>query len=489
MKTEYRFRLFIIFGQFPQQDSKSAPLITEEDGIPPSREIHFKVLHIPQIDSIFNDFERTLNPFVENRIALYIAVNAVKQAVESFQEIHPNATFKFYVNSLKTTLEGKSILMKIKEGVVTLDGAVEKSEQLAITAKDAVEKIWSVSEKIYNMVPTITGAAEDCARRCSNLDVKYIIKRECSDLKEVMKAGQAFKENCKMMKKSPKMVTDFSKEISMIIQDMVSVFGEEKENACDDNEGDKNMEAKQSSSKQKQGKEREKEKEKKTEKMEKETENQKKEERKREATKKEGEDYEEALKMEYVNVPDIDCIFQDFARAVNPFVESRKSIETTKKSFETVMQSISNFDIENELQTYLKELKKKASEGGIHLHIDVTDGKICSTTISGLPAPEPYKGAMKCLNEMKQCAMQLLEMEGKIENAIQSVLDDVARINPSNDLRRALNFKDLLKIRGKLKKLSSNIKKMQKAPKIVKDFFVCIKETLADIKECFEGDE
>ena len=58
-----------------------------------------------EFDKVFGDFGRALNPFVTDREKLEQAVSKFKTAVESLQSVRPQATFREYVQTLKTTLK------------------------------------------------------------------------------------------------------------------------------------------------------------------------------------------------------------------------------------------------------------------------------------------------------------------------------------------------------------------------------------------------
>jgi len=443
------------------------PLITDEDGRP-SKTIHFKLLHIPEVDKVFNDFEKIFNAFVENRIALEMAENSFKQAVHSWEEATvAMRALKDYVSVFRATLSEQGITIKFRQGIATFSGAVEKVDHATTKAKDAVESMLAASEKIFNMAPNIAHASQDCLVKINNINAKSMIKDQCSSPKDVAQTIKIFSGNCTKMKQVPKMVEDFTNEVEHLIDELYDAFGEERIKAGPSSTSYDSI----------QGHSKEQKKAAKSKDGEVET-------TRKDANKKE--DYEKALKMEYIDVPDIDYLFQDFATAINPFVTSREKLEKARNSLEYTMKMLSNFDPETELKQYFKVLKEKAAKDEIHLYIDVIDGDIHIRSITGVPIPKPYRDAVKCINDIRACALQLIDMEPQIERGVQSVLDDMSRINPLNDLLRVLKFKELPRLRGKLKKLNNNRKKMQKAPKIIKDFFIYIKKILSDIKDFVE---
>ena len=409
-----------------------------------------------------------------------MAESSFKDAVSSFEDINPSATLSTYVNALRTTLAREGIVIKIKQGIATFSGAIERVDDAAMKAKDAVENILSASEKVFRMGPNIAQSSEDCIATTENLDIKNIIQHESSNPMHAMETLRLFKDNCGMMKKVPKMVTDFTNEVEKIIDELMIAFGEKRNEPgpSSKRDDDKSNDDKKKKTTRSDG----------AKKGNEEHATAKKDKGKK-GKEQEEDDYEKALKMEYMDVPDIDYLLQDFESAINPFVTSREKMEKARKSLEVAMNMLETFDAEKELREYFKELKKKAAKDEIHLYIDVTDGEIHVKSVSGIPTPKPYRDAVKCINDIKACAIQLLEMEPQIERGVQSVWDDMSKISPFSDLQRLLQFKDLLRIRGKVKKFRNNLKKVEKSPKIIKDFFSYVRKTLDDIKEFFEQEE
>lgn len=76
-----------------------------------STRLEFARLEVQEFDRVFSDFAGTLNPFVADRERLEQAVTRFKTAVESIQNVHPQASFREYVVALKTKLkdDGKRV--------------------------------------------------------------------------------------------------------------------------------------------------------------------------------------------------------------------------------------------------------------------------------------------------------------------------------------------------------------------------------------------
>lgn len=74
-----------------------------------SSKLDFTKLEVREFDKIFEDYARTLNPFVTDRENLEQSVKKFKTSVESIQAVRPQATFREYVRTLKTTLKNEGV--------------------------------------------------------------------------------------------------------------------------------------------------------------------------------------------------------------------------------------------------------------------------------------------------------------------------------------------------------------------------------------------
>ncbi len=461
----------------------------------PSKAINFVILYIPEVDAIFNDFQEALNPFVENRIALENAQKSFKAAVQSIEKIHPKAAFRDYVRALKTSLSQSGVWAKIDQGAVRFQGEVARITDAEKKCVEAVEQILSTAEKLYDMVPRITGASEDAVRRAENLDVKAIVQRECSGIKESLKTSKKFKDNLKMMKKAPKMVTDFCKEVEKIVEELKKGLSAATE---EEHQGSGSGQEQRKGSKGRA--EARKEPDEKAEKRNEEN-GRKDEEDGKNKAKKDGKEkgndekskkgnFHKKLSFEKIGLPDIDQLFINFASTINPFVTSREKMQKAREKFEAVFKMISEFDGEKEFKAYLKELKKKAEQGGIHIYVEVVDDtRIEVKSITGVPVPKPFRDVIECLNAVNSCAIQLLDLEPEIQRGIELVLNDILNIKPESDLRRVLKLRELPKLPGKIKKFNNNRKTAQEAPEVVSDFFKYIKQIIADIKDFIQEEK
>ena len=59
------------------------------------------------------------------------------------------------------------------------------------------------------------------------------------------------------------------------------------------------------------------------------------------------------MKFDSVGLDDIDNMFTSLATAINPFVETRESLQAAKESLENIFKEIPNFDAKKELQEYI----------------------------------------------------------------------------------------------------------------------------------------
>ena len=55
------------------------------------------------------------------------------------------------------------------------------------------------------------------------------------------------------------------------------------------------------------------------------------------------------MKFDSVGLDDIENMFTSLATAINPFVETRESLQAAKESFQNIVKKILNFDAKKEL--------------------------------------------------------------------------------------------------------------------------------------------
>ena len=68
---------------------------------------------------------------------------------------------------------------------------------------------------------------------------------------------------------------------------------------------------------------------------------------------KDKEEFHKKLKFDSVGLDDIENMFTSLATAINPFVETRESLQAAKESFENIVKEILNFDAKKELLEYI----------------------------------------------------------------------------------------------------------------------------------------
>ena len=196
------------------------------------------------------------------------------------------------------------------------------------------------------------------------------------------------------------------------------------------------------------------------------------------------------MKFDSVGLDDIDDMFSSLATAINPFVETRESLQAAKESFENIVKKILNFDAKKELKEYIKELKKDAKEGNITIYIDETDGEIKVKSIEGVKPPKPYRDAVEALKNIRTAGSEAVELEPDVQHGIEEFMHRITQINPQRDFHSLLKKKsDVFALPGKIKRFNENRKKAQEIPGIVKEFCLYVERILTDILEALTGEE
>ena len=444
-----------------------------------SQVLDFKKFDIPELDCIFSDFKTTFDPFVQNRQDLEKSEASFKKAVQSLGDIHPHAKISEYLAALKTRLKDEGIIIKIKEGALTVYKEGEAMVKGISDAVSAIDAMLKLGKDLKEMPLTIEKGSTDAVDRAEDLDVQGILKKEFKslwDLGKIPRLKKAFKNNVDQIKRAPKMVRDFYYKTKEIILEIYRAFADEEdkkkmeeEMAADDEESNEEKKANDEGDKKKE----------------------KGATGKNESTKeKEKDEFHKKLNFQSVGLADIDNVFTSLASAINPFVETRERLQAARESFENVVKKICNFDGKKELKDYIKELKKDAKEGNITIYIDEVDGEIKVKSIEGVKPPKPYRDAVQALKNIKSSGKEAVELEPHVQHGIENCVDRIKQIDPQRDFHSLLKKKtDLFTLPGKIKKFNDNRKKAQEIPRIVKEFCLYVNGLLKDILEGLTGEE
>ena len=432
-----------------------------------SQVLDFKKFDIPELDCIFSDFKTTFDPFVQNRQDLEKSEDSFKKAVQSLGDIHPHARISEYLAALKTRLKDEGIIIKIKEGALTVYKEGEAIVKGISDAVSAINAMLKLGKDLKEMPLTIEKGSTDAVDRAEDLDVKGILKKEFKsfwDFRKIPGLMKAFKNNVDQIKRAPKMVRDFYNKTKEIILEIYRAFADEE----DKKKMEEEMAADEGDTKKEKGATG-----------------------KNESTKeKEKDEFHEKLNFHSVGLADIDNVFTSLASAINPFVETRERLQAARESFENVVKKICNFDGKKELKDYIRELKKDAKEGNITIYIDEVDGEIKVKSIEGVKPPKPYRDAVQALKNIKSSGKEAVELEPHVQHGIENCVDRIKQIDPQRDFHSLLKKKtDVFTLPGKIKKFNDNRKKAQEIPGIVKEFCLYVNGVLKDILEGLTGEE
>ena len=250
------------------------------------------------------------------------------------------------MHALKTRLTSEGIVVKIKEGALAIYTEGKKTVQGILDAVAAVNAILKLSKELKAMPMIIARGSDDAVERAEGMDLQGILKREFKsvwDLRKIPRFKKAFSNNVQQVRRAPDMVRDFYSQAKKIILEIYHAFADEEEQKKIEgelNEGD-------STSKEKD----------KNEGNEAEEANGgriKLKLRKVSPTRKEDkEEFHKKLKFDSVGLDDIENMFTSLATAINPFVETRESLQAAKESLENIFKEIPNFDAKKELQEYI----------------------------------------------------------------------------------------------------------------------------------------
>ena len=449
-----------------------------------SQVLDFKKFDIPELDCIFSDFKTTFDPFVQNRQDMEKSEDSFKKAVQSLGNIHPHARISEYLAALKTRLKDEGIIIKIKQGALTVYKEGEAMVKGISDAVSALNAMLKLGKDLKEMPLTIQNGSTDAVDRAEDLDVEGILKKEFKslwDLRKIPSLKKAFKSNVDQIKRAPKMVRDFYIKTKEIILEIYHAFADEEdkkkmeeEMAEDDEESEEEEKSNDEGDTKKKN-----------------TKKEKGATGKNESTKeKEKDEFRKKLNFQSVGLADIDNLFTSLASAINPFVETRERLQAARESFENVVKTICNFDGKKELKDYIRELKKDAKEGNITIYIDEVDGEIKVESIEGVKLPKPYRDAVQALKNIKSSGKEAVELEPHVQHGIENCVDRITQIDPQRDFHNLLKKKtDVFTLPSKIKKFNDNRKKAQEIPGIVKEFCLYVNALLKDIFEALTGEE
>ena len=417
-----------------------------------------------------------------------------KGAVASFSSVSPKAKFGEYVHAMKTELRGASIFVKVKGGAMVLVSEAGKGIEAVRNAVKAGNQILDAAKSLEAMPPVVERASERAVSETDRLDVVAILKREFShwsDAAKILRYKKAFTENVKKLRQAPQMVRDFCGTTREIVSEIYRAFGDEDEKypGGDPEKSDGRVDNEQEEGAR--GSEKEKE-EMKGEEKKGEGEMTKKDGNKDENSAKKGKkndkaadkkDFHKKIEFKTIGVEDIDRVFADLARGVNPFVVTREAIQNAREDFEKCVRNICNFEGKREFKEYVKELKDKAKKGDITIYVDSSDGEVKITSVKGLEPPKMYRDAVKALNDLKTAGKDIRLLEPDVQNGVAACIEDLGNIDPKRDIKKGLKFKDLPKLMGKVEDLNENRKEAQQVPTIVKEFCQYLEELLTDMLE------
>ena len=193
------------------------------------------------------------------------------------------------------------------------------------------------------------------------------------------------------------------------------------------------------------------------------------------------------LELKEFDIPELDCIFNDFKTSFDPFVQNRQDLENSEDSFKKAMQSLKDIHPKASIREYIAALSGKMKDEGIQVKLKegvMTIYKEGAATVRGI------SDAVSALNAMLKAGKDLKEMPFTIEKGSTDAVDRAEHLDVQGILKR--EFKsvwDLAKIPKLKKAFSNNVKQIKGAPDMVRDFCRKTKEIILEIYDAFADDE
>lgn len=193
------------------------------------------------------------------------------------------------------------------------------------------------------------------------------------------------------------------------------------------------------------------------------------------------------LELKEFDIPELDCIFNDFKTTFDPFVQNRQDLENNEDSFKKAMQSLKDIHPRASIREYIAALSGEMKDEGIKVKLKegaLTIYKEGAATVRGI------SDAVSALNAMLKTGKDLKEMPFTIEKGSTDAVDRAEQLDVQGILKREFkNVWDLRKIPKLKKAFNNNVKQIKGAPDMVRDFCRKTKEIILEIYDAFADDE
>ncbi|XP_028400240.1 uncharacterized protein LOC114523494 [Dendronephthya gigantea] len=400
--------------------------------------IQMKPLTVRKVDEIFQKFQKTFDEFNKCQIDMQDAMKKFQTACNSEED------FRACLVHFKEQLKGQRVV--IKKLALKFPKTVQVNDAKALTS------IFKTYEDLEKLSVKVISKSIECFKDVMSLDESEVAGEEFRgsgyDFEKLPEPVKSMRANVKELKKAPKIVKDFFEYANSIVNDVIEELGE-----------DKNRE----------------ELKKRTEKVAEDL------EKKIESFTKVAEGYPppEEIHFTSLGIPDVDRLFNDVAKLVNPVVKLSIDMFNARKRVEQAAKAVSEFrdDPSKAFDDYLEDLKKRLRKGQVHIVISVNGNHVKVEKVEGL---EP-----KAMQDMRDGFNGVLKSGGELVDLFPDSIQKLIKLSKDildisvTDIKN--HIKSLKELKSTMTALKDNAKKAEKIPDDLKFFFNFVRNLVMDI--------
>lgn len=193
------------------------------------------------------------------------------------------------------------------------------------------------------------------------------------------------------------------------------------------------------------------------------------------------------LEFKKFDIPELDCIFSDFKTTFDPFVQNREEMSKAEDSFKNALMSLEQISPRAKFGEYVTALKTRLKMEGITVKVKEGAATIYQ---EGKKTVKGICDAVAAINAILKLAKDLKAMPLTITSGSEDAVERAEALDVQGILKRELKTMwDLGKIPKLKRAFSNNVKQVKRAPEMVREFFLKVKEIILEIYDAFADEE
>ena len=193
------------------------------------------------------------------------------------------------------------------------------------------------------------------------------------------------------------------------------------------------------------------------------------------------------LEFKKFDIAELDCIFSDFKTTFDPFVQNREEMSKAEDSFKSALMSLEEISPRAKFGEYVTALKTRLKMEGITVKVKEGAATIYQ---EGKKTVKGICDAVAAINAILKLAKDLKAMPLTIASGSEDAVERAEALDVQGILKRELkSMWDLGKIPKLKRAFSDNVKQVKRAPEMVREFFLKVKEIILEIYRAFADEE